>query len=412
MMGTRRRASALLAVLGMAAAGCWGPTEPAGGEEPPPAYAGHDSATYRDPANWVCRPDKAGDLCRRGGSTEGGQDTTRVSADGKLREVPWKPARHPAVDCFYVYPTSSNDPGVNSDRSWSVDEEGMVTELQAARFGSACRVFAPAYRSVTVTAFTDGRFVDPAAEPTAYADVADAWRHYVANHNHGRGVILIGHSQGAVMGARLLREEIEPNPGLRSRLVGAYLLGRPTFDPFAGPAGGSFSTPVCERFGQVRCVVAYSAFRSTIPPGLLSIFGRDPSLVDRADCANPAALTRPLARPGDAAWLTPMIPVDRQLGEPPPGPWVDPAYGEVTTPFATPVRFLEARCVARAGFHFLEVTVHGDPADPRVDDIGGDVEVPGLFGKDVYGLHQLDANLALGDLVRLARIQAFAYLVS
>jgi hypothetical protein len=45
------------------------------------------------------------------------------------------------------------------------------------------------------------------------------------------------------------------------------------------------------------------------------------------------------------------------------------------------------------------VTVHADPADPRIDDIGGDLTPE-------WGLHLVDVNIAMGDLVDLARSEA------
>jgi hypothetical protein len=47
--------------------------------------------------------------------------------------------------------------------------------------------------------------------------------------------------------------------------------------------------------------------------------------------------------------------------------------------------------------------VNGDPADPRVDDIEGDI--PGG-----WGLHVMDANIAMGDIEALVASQAGAYL--
>ena len=39
----------------------------------------------------------------------------------------------------------------------------------------------------------------------AYADVAEAWHTYLKRFNHGRGVVLIGHSQGTFVLRRLVR---------------------------------------------------------------------------------------------------------------------------------------------------------------------------------------------------------------
>jgi hypothetical protein len=389
----RMLAQALVAALALGAAGCW-PQHPQ-----PPGGGGYESPTYGPTTHWLCRPDKADDLCR------GGQDATVVHADGHLVRERWRPALLPPVDCFYVYGTVSSDPGLNSDFVVSPDEEELIAGYQAVRFRSSCRVFAPVYRQVTGTALADGRATaDPSGLENAYADVLDAFREYVAHHNRGRGFVLLGHSQGSSILVRLLREEIEPNPRLRDRFVSAYVPGRLAIGLTGGDLGGSYDSPVCSRFGQVGCVVSWSTYRSTVPPGPFAFFGRDPFPGQPAACANPAALLDPTATPTSKRWLTPYLPTG-ELGAPPPGPWVDPAYGTVTTPFVKLPRLVEAQCVGRNGYHWLEATVHGDPADPRVDDIGGEMNLP----PDITGLHLLEYNLMLGDLVRLVRVQGEAY---
>ena len=73
---------------------------------------------------------------------------------------------------------------------------------QFARFGSKCRTFAPMYRQITLRGLQTA--LATSADPLAlfskglqYDDVRDAWQHYLKNDNQGRGVVLIGHSQGA-----------------------------------------------------------------------------------------------------------------------------------------------------------------------------------------------------------------------
>jgi hypothetical protein len=54
------------------------------------------------------------------------------------------------------------------------------------------------------------------------------------------------------------------------------------------------------------------------------------------------------------------------------------------------------------------VTVHGDPADPRTDDISGDVITNGQVNAS-WGLHLIDVNEAMGNLIDIVRDQAKAY---
>jgi hypothetical protein len=58
---------------------------------------------------------------------------------------------------------------------------------------------------------------------------------------------------------------------------------------------------------------------------------------------------------------------------------------------------------------YFSVTVHGDPADPRADDIVGDVMTPdGTILAD-WGLHLLDVGIAQADLIALVESQAAAH---
>src|SRR5690349_16360888 len=196
--------SALVLLLATVAHGS--PQTAAPASEP---YPGYKSALYADPANWLCRPDKD-DVC------DHDLDATAVRANGSVRRERWQATRTPKIDCFYVYPTISTDKGGNSDLVPGDDQELFVVRQQAARLGSVCRVFAPVYRQVTLTALTArlaGRDV-PSDPQLGYNDVADAWKHYIANDNHGRGVILIGHSQGAGVLTNLIKNEIDPSPEL------------------------------------------------------------------------------------------------------------------------------------------------------------------------------------------------------
>ena len=87
-----------------------------------------------------------------------------------------------------------------------------------------------------------------------YEDVRAAWRHYLAHDNGGRGVVLIGHSQGARILARLIAHEIEGKPEQRL-LAGALILGFDVEVPEGKDVGGTFKTiPLCRsaRTGRLR----------------------------------------------------------------------------------------------------------------------------------------------------------------
>ena len=360
-------------------------------------YPGYRSEIYADPANWLCRGD-GDDVC------DHDLDATIVRANGTTRRERWREASSPKIDCFYVYPTISTDPGGNSDLVPGDDQELFVTRQQAARLGSVCRVFAPVYRQITLTALTArlGGQTIPNDPALAYGDVVDAWKHYVANDNHGRGVILIGHSQGAGHLTALVKNEIDPNPELRARLVSAILLGTSLQVPVGADVGGDFqNVPLCRSASQTGCAISYASFRSDSPPPPNSLFAKPRAPGLQAACTNPAALgggkgalESYLPSDGKSLPIFPSRDVD----------WLDPALGvAITTPFVSLPGFLDAECRVENGFSFLAIDVKGDPSDPRIDD---------LVGADItpeWGLHLVDANAAMGTLVDVAAREARAY---
>ena len=73
-------------------------------------------------------------------------------------------------------------------------------------------------------------------------------------------------------------------------------------------------------------------------------------------------------------------------------------------------KLLTAKCTSNENASgYLEVTVHGDPADPRVDDIVGDIGA-GTTVLANWGLHLIDVNLSIGNLLDIVGQQAKAYL--
>ena len=374
-------------------------------DEPLAAYAGSASEVYADPAAWLCRPDVDDDACDQV------LDLTVVEADGSTSIEAFEPVEDGAVDCFYVYPTISRDETTNSDREASSEEEGFAALNQVARLGETCRVFAPIYRQTTLIGLSNalgGGADSAAAGETAYGDVLDAWEHYLATDNEGRGVILVGHSQGSAHLSRLIAEEIDPDPEVRDRLVSAYLAGWGLDVPAGEVVGGTFDeVPLCEANDQIGCALSWASFRETAPPPDGAFFGRSRSSGEPAACTNPADLMS--SSGGEAVELDSVFATDPTSGTlaslgagGEPRPWLDPAVGEVSTPFVAVPGLVTGRCAEEDGAAYLAIGVEGDPADPRVDDITGDLT-------PTWGLHLIDISLVMGDLFALAADQTAAY---
>jgi hypothetical protein len=353
---------------------------------------------YADGRNWLCLPGRQ-DACAVD------LTTTIVAADGKLSRETWKADPGAPIDCFYVYPTVSMDPGGNSDMTAGPEENGVV-RLQFARFASQCRLYAPLYRQATLTQLraAAGGSPIPVDRALAYNDVVDAWNSYLQRDNNGRGVVLIGHSQGSGVLTQLIRNEIDGKP-VQSRLVSALLLGTNLPVPKGRDAGGAFqSIPLCRSSKQAGCVVAYVSFRSTVPPPENTRFGRVQGDHMAAACTNPAALGG--GRGELRAYLSAGgRSIVGSAGEP--RPWVTPAQ-PIETPFVGVPGLLTAECVSNEKGSYLEVTVRGNPLDPRTDDIVGDVMTNGQVNAS-WGLHLIDVQVAMGNLVDIVREQGRAF---
>jgi hypothetical protein len=291
---------------------------------------------------------------------------------------------------------------MNSDMN-AGPEEQAVAAVQLARFASVCRTYAPLYRSATLSMIPralQGQDVS-AYFNLAYADVVNAWRHYLAHYNQGRPFVLIGHSQGTIHLSRLLAEEIEGKE-VAGRMLSAMLIGYNVEVPEGQAVGGTFrSTPLCTRAGQTGCVVTYVSFRATNPPPAGSLFGRTAQAGRTIACTNPANLAGGAA-PLDSYWYTASPPL-------PGAPAINwSSAGPPPTPYLHTEGLASATCVHDGQVGYLAVSVNADPADPRTDAIPGDVYFAGTILPG-WGLHMTDVNLTQGDLIGIVEAQARAY---
>jgi hypothetical protein len=386
-------------VCGLACPGILSAQAPAP-SQPPAAAEAPKPNDYSDLNAWLCRPGRKDDACAVD------HTATIVAADGKLTRETWSADPNAAIDCFYVYPTISTDQTPTADMNADPAELNVIRQ-QFARFASKCRPYAPLYRQVTLvglrrmlSAGGGGAALDHGVQ---YDDVKDAWNYYLKNDNKGRGVALVAHSQGSFILNRLIREEIDGKP-IQSQLVSAILLGTTISVPKGKDVGGSFQhVPLCHAATQTGCLITYASFRSTVPPPANTLFGKVPEAEMVAACTNPAALA------GGSGELHAYFDTKGRTitSAPAPKPWVVPEQ-PIDTPWVSVPGLLTAQCATNENATYLQVTVHGDPSDPRADDITGDIGAGANVAAN-WGLHLIDVNLAMGNLVDIVGQQAKAY---
>jgi hypothetical protein len=347
---------------------------------------------------WLCRPGQADDPCTSPLAA------TVVPASGPTHVAEASDAAHPAIDCFYVYPTVSPQKTANSNLH--IDPaETAVAEAQASRFSQDCRVYAPMYPQLTLSAILNPTDLTAANLAFAYDGVEAAWEDYLAHDNDGRGVVVIGHSQGSAMLIALLRRKVDDDPAVRRRLVSAIILGGNVTVPVGQTVGGSFDhIPACTSTTQTGCVIAYSSFDQQPPAN--SLFGRPGAGVSglvpggstasaglQVLCVNPAS---PQGGTADLAPYFPSASVTAAFGS------QGPSLPTVSTPWITEPALYTGQCKYEDGASWLQVSAPITAGDQRrivAQTIG-----------PTWGLHLDDVNISLGNLVTLVGDEARAYL--
>jgi hypothetical protein len=344
---------------------------------------------------WLCQPGTPSNPCTPGLSTTIYSPTlTRP-----LRVLHPKAESNPPIDCFYVYPTVSNEKTGNSDRVIQPVERSIAL-YQASRYSQYCRVYAPMYRQVTLDGIGLSKPTTPPNQQLAQADVTSALRDYLRHYNHGRGFVLIGHSQGSFVLRAVIANLIDPNPALRRRLVSAILLGGNVVVKGNTGVGGDFKhIPACRSNTQLGCVIAFSTFDQPVPSN--SLFGRPAALAGHTLppnaevlCTNPASLSGgsglldSISPSAPFAPHSPLAAGIKILGinfpQPPTVYWA--ANGAYS-----------ASCVDSNGAHVLMIKARNGAPTPNPSPTPG------------WGLHLLDASVALGNLVGIVHEEGQAF---
>ena len=150
------------------------------------------------------------------------------------------------ADCFYVYPTVTDQQRPQATQVVD-DVLRSIALYQAARYSRDCRVFAPVYRQLTIQGLLEPDTVTPEMREQALRRRRRGVAHLPARAStSGRGVVLMGHSQGTFVLRRLIREEIDPQAGdaQAARVGGAARRQRPGDE---GRATAAATSRTCAR---------------------------------------------------------------------------------------------------------------------------------------------------------------------
>jgi len=343
---------------------------------------------------WLCRPGLANNPC------DGSMSTTTVTASGNRSVQADTASPSHRYNCFYLYPTASNESTTNSDLTVQPAETSNAT-AQAARFSSVCNVWAPMYRQITVHGLTRANGADPGAYTVAYKSVLADWKDFITHYDDGHPIIFIGHSQGSVMLIKLLRAEVDKNPKMRKLMVDAIIAGGNVTVPTGKTVGSTFKNlSLCTASKKSGCIIAYSSF--PLEPPANANFGRPGKGISlntdqtattgvQVACVNPAAIG------GGTADLDTYWPVSPPL----PVPSMAPPAPSVTTPWLHYPQQYTGTCETEDGASWLQVTpvaANGDTR-PLVNEIAG----------PTWGYHFQDINLSLGNLVNDVHVAEVAY---
>jgi hypothetical protein len=174
-----------------------------------------------------------------------------------------------SADVFFIHPTTythkikSNNALIDDDYLNAKTDYSTIL-YQASVFNGSCRVFAPRYRQASINMFFEtNEEKKKQAFRLAYEDISAAFAYYMQHWNHGRPVIIAGHSQGAFIAERLLKDHFDDNAGLVKQLVVAYVAG------YSVPKDYFLHLKMCNDSLQTGCICSWRTLRNGYIPPLL-----------------------------------------------------------------------------------------------------------------------------------------------
>lgn len=337
------------------------------------------------PTTWLCNPsmDRDDDPCTPGLSTTTYSPTWKK----KGSSTPTATTGDDRPACFYVYPTVSEQGTDYSDLTIQDAQRNTASE-QVGRYSGQCDVWAPMYHQLTLGGLykLSQQGVNEMDSPQVFApgvaDVTVAFQEFLQQIGD-RPFVVVAHSQGAMIMRQVLAATVDKDAAVRARMLSAILLGGNVLVAKGSTTGGDFQNiPACTAEGETGCVIAFSTYGESPPVG--SVFGMtdqpgmevlctDPAELDGTGVASPMYVTWSI----DDSQNVPGLPATKAIWQSVPGMY-------------------KARCLS--GPDVLLLTSRKGSTPPQYN-----TDAP------TWGSHDLDANLMLGNLIRLVRAQVAAY---
>lgn len=203
---------------------------------------------YGELRNWAAHPDK--------------RDNADLIPDSDGTAKSNLPA-----DVFFIHPTIYNDKGKDLPWNPSIDDtelnqrvDNSTIKFQASAFNAAGRVFAPRYRQAHLVSYSSTDTLSAKkAFALAYADVKNAFEHYLKYYNNGRPIIIASHSQGTTHAGPLIKEFFDGSR-IQQQLVAAYLVGMPISKDYFERIFP------CESPTDLNCFTSWRTFRKGYVP--------------------------------------------------------------------------------------------------------------------------------------------------
>ncbi len=180
------------------------------------------------------------------------------------------------VDVFFIHATSYNGGGgwlAPIDKGTAAREvEQVQLPNYAGPFAVSGNIYAPKYRQASLFTQLTGREDARQAREFAYTDIEAAFERFLKSRRGGRGFVIVGVEQGALLAQKLIRSRVVSDPALKAQVVAVYLME--SLVPAEINGKSYLDLPICGARAQVGCVVAYQTVESEAPENLLLLIRR------------------------------------------------------------------------------------------------------------------------------------------